>query len=654
MGGGGARTRILLCAVSDRIASVAMRAVSLFPFGLSRIGDAAEALKMMSADAVAVIVVGGASTLVVAESCRMLRSASSSSDAVILALARDPSRDVSLLLDAGADDFFIDSPDLEGLQGSLLVAERTASRLAVRRQEARVVQDSLSELSESLATTLNSIGDGVIATDLPGAILRMNPVAEQLTGWTFAEAKGRLLSEVLPLHNAATHQKVENPTDRALREGAAVSLERGTVLERRDGTELPIADSCAPVRRAGGAVIGAVLVFRDISIQQASDATHATFQRQLVLADRLAAVGTLAAGVAHEINNPLSVLVANVELALELISAMGGAPSARTDELEVMLREAREGAARVTKIVRSLKTFSRVEEERPEITDIIPVLELAITMASNEIRHRARLIRDYGSAPFVKADGARLGQVFINLLINAAQSFRVGTTAANEIRVITSTDGSGRAVVEIRDSGQGIPPELVSRIFDPFFTTKGIGAGTGLGLAISHNIVASMGGEILVQSRLGQGASFRVILPASSSSESPTAPPRAVPVPHSVRRALVLVVDDEPSVGFAIRRVLRGHDVETATTAPEALGLLAQGKEFDVILSDLMMPGMSGMELYAEISHLHPKLAPRVVFLTGGAFTPEANSFLDRIENERMDKPFESRKLRELVEKYAK
>jgi signal transduction histidine kinase len=262
----------------------------------------------------------------------------------------------------------------------------------------------------------------------------------------------------------------------------------------------------------------------------------------------MTAVGTLAAGVAHEINNPLTFVVANVDMSLEELRAIGEGPSSsRMNTMEEMLVDAREGVARVAKIVRGLKTFSRLESERPSIIDLLPVIDLAVKMTFNEIRYRARLVKDYGPLPLVEADDARLGQVFINLLVNAAHAFPDENTDANEIRIVTSTDSGGRAVVEVRDSGSGIPAAVLGRIFEPFFTTDAIGVGAGLGLAISYNIVTEMGGQIAVQSKLGQGTSFQVVLPPSKSFR------RLVPVVNShsksrsVRPATVLVVDDEPA-----------------------------------------------------------------------------------------------------------
>jgi two-component system cell cycle sensor histidine kinase/response regulator CckA len=479
----------------------------------------------------------------------------------------------------------------------------------------------------------------------------MNPVAERLTGWTLADARGKSLPEVLPLFDEDTRAQVEDPVVRALREGAPVTLPKRTVLHRRDATEIPIADTCAPIRGEGGSVQGGVLVFRDLTPQRTAEAVQASFQKQLLFADRMAAVGTLAAGAAHEINNPLTYVVANVDLAIEQIRVLGGgAASGPMKELEDLLLEAREGIGRVTKIVRGLKTFSRhPEEERTDVVDVPPVIDLSINMVSNEIRHRARLVKDYGPLPLVDADEARLGQVFVNLLVNAAQAFPPGCSDANEIRVTTSTDPAGRAVVEVRDTGSGIPPAVVGHIFEPFFTTKPVGVGTGLGLAISHNLVTAMGGEISVQTEVGAGTTFRVALPPSRSSEATVVRTNGHSKPVATQRASVLVVDDEPAVGSAICRVLAYHDVTFVTSAQEALDLLAAGRMFDVLLSDVMMPQMSGMELYRQIVGLYPKMASKVVFVTGGAFTPEASAFLDRVGNERIEKPFEPRSLRELI-----
>jgi PAS domain S-box-containing protein len=637
-------------AVPEKLGAPAMKLLAVGETVLAT-GDLSEALRVVANESPSVILVSGATSRAVADSCRELRAGEISRNAVIVALGSDRPEDVRGLIEAGADDFFVGAMDGDELRSRILVAQRFAVDIARHRETER----ELRELSESLATTLDCIGDGVIATDSIGLIVRMNPIAEKLTGWDAHQALGTSLSAILPLINGETRAAVEGPFDHALREGGIVTMAPHTVLVRRDGAEIPITDSCAPIRSRDGKFNGAVLVFRDLTAQREGEAVQARLQQQLVFADRMASVGTLAAGVAHEINNPLSYVAANVDLAIEEIGLITGGPATgQMKELEDMMIEARAGISRVSKIVRALKAFSRIEKENADVIDLVPVIELSINMAYNEIRHRARVVKDYGKHPLVEADGARLGQVFINLLVNAAQAFPAGTTQGNEIRIVTSTDPAGRAVVEVRDNGPGISAEVLNRIFDPFFTTKSPGSGTGLGLAISHNIVTGMGGEISVQSELNRGTSFRVTLPASGSRTVTSRMLEAGPKSSKGRPAAVLVVDDEPSIGMAIRRVLRHHDVTVVTTAQAALDVVAAGKEFDVILSDLMMPGMSGMELHRTLAELSPKMASRMVFLTGGAFTAEANVFLDGVSNERMEKPFDTNRLREMVQSFAR
>ncbi len=285
--------------------------------------------------------------------------------------------------------------------------------------------------------------------------------------------------------------------------------------------------------------------------------------------------------------------------------------------------------------------------------DLRPVLELSINMAFNEIRHRARLVKDYGDTPFIEADEARLGQVFINLIVNAAQAIPEGDSESNEVRIVTSTDALGRAVIDVLDTGPGIPNEALGRVFDPFYTTKPIGVGTGLGLSICHSIVTSLSGEISASNREGRGARLRVVLPAAKRELA--APVTEVGASSAKQgRAVVLIVDDERSVLTILGRALVNHDVTTFTSAKEAVELIEAGTSFDLILSDLMMPGMSGMEFYDALAREQPRAAERMVFMSGGAFTPAARAFLDRVPNERIEKPFNLNQLRELVRKFAK
>jgi CheY-like chemotaxis protein len=322
----------------------------------------------------------------------------------------------------------------------------------------------------------------------------------------------------------------------------------------------------------------------------------------------------------------------------------------RLGEVRQALSDARDGARRVTTIVRDLKTFSRADEERSGPLDLHPVLESSVQMAFTELKHRARVVKAFGPVPPVAANEARLGQVFLNLLINAAQAIPAGRVEENEIHVSTRTDASGRAVVEVRDTGTGMPPEVARHAFDPFFTTKPVGVGTGLGLFICRNIVAALGGEIAAET-LARGTLFRVVLPPA---QPPAAePPRSAPGASGGgrgRRGRILVVDDEAAVGSALRRLLQAeHEVTVTTCARDARDRLSRGERFDAILCDVMMPAMSGIELHAEIEAIAPEQADRVVLLTGGAFTAAAREFLERWPHRRLDKPVDVDELRAAV-----
>lgn len=373
-------------------------------------------------------------------------------------------------------------------------------------------------------------------------------------------------------------------------------------------------------------------------------------ESRLAFADRMASVGTLTAGVAHELNNPLMYVLSNLHLTREELDR-GDDPGSVARARE-QLDEAIEGATRMQHIVRDLKTFSRVDGEQHGNVNLRSVLESSINMCWNDIRHRATLERDFGPAPAVDANESRLGQVFLNLLINAAQAMPERPLSANRISVRTYTDEDGWAVAEVSDNGTGIEADRVSRVFEPFFTTKSVSEGTGLGLSICRNIVRDAGGTIDVKSVAGEGTTFVVRLPASTLATvglATPAPPTATPG----ARARVIVVDDEPLVGRSIRRALRGHDVQVFESGAEAIERLSDDEPFDVVFCDLMMPDVSGMDVYRRVTERRPERGSRFVFMTGGAFTPKARDFLASTPLPCLEKPFDLRQIREVVAQRA-
>ncbi|HET6439520.1 MAG TPA: PAS domain-containing protein [Anaeromyxobacter sp.] len=386
-----------------------------------------------------------------------------------------------------------------------------------------------------------------------------------------------------------------------------------------------------------------------------TDITEAKrLQERLRDADRLAGVGTLAAGVAHEVNNPLAYVSANLAVLDERLVRLAGAaeldPGGDTfvGEMRQALHEAMDGAARVRGIVQGLRQFAqplRGVERGP--VDVRAEIEVALGMARNEITHRARLSVDLPDRlPPVRAAPQELGQVFVNLLVNAAQAIPEGQTAEHEVRIAARAKGQ-RIVIEVQDSGAGIEPAHLPHIFDPFFTTKPAGVGSGLGLSVCHGIVTALGGSIGAQSMPGRGTTFRVDLPALPDDAGPPLP-RTARAPREARRGRVLVVDDEPLVGKSLARLLSAHEVTVLTSPLEALRRAAKGERWDVVLCDLMMPEMSGMDLEERLAADAPDLVSRIVYLTGGAFTERSRAFL-AAGRPHLQKPVEPSELRARV-----
>jgi PAS domain S-box-containing protein len=382
---------------------------------------------------------------------------------------------------------------------------------------------------------------------------------------------------------------------------------------------------------------GAVVTIRDTTGRRQSEA-------QLFATDRLASVGTLAAGVAHEINNPLAAVIANLELAVSDMEARGDG-----GELLEEVRDAREAAERVRLIVRDLRLFSRAEETRRQLVDVREILESTLRMAWHEIRHRARLVKAFDEVPPVEANEARLGQVFLNLVINAAHAIPEGRAETNQIRVATQKEGD-RVVIEISDSGVGISNELMEHIFTPFFSTRPLGIGTGLGLPICRRLVEDIGGELRVTSREGKGSTFTILLPIADQPSAEDVESTPLPAPGKLRRGRVLVIDDDPMVAAVVRRTLSPeHEIVTANRSDEALERLRRGERYEVILCDVMMPNMTGVDFWQELDSFLPEETKKIVFLTGGAFATQARQFLDSIPNLHLDKPFAPDQLRAIV-----
>jgi signal transduction histidine kinase/ActR/RegA family two-component response regulator len=375
---------------------------------------------------------------------------------------------------------------------------------------------------------------------------------------------------------------------------------------------------------------------------------RAAADAEMARSERLASMGRLAAAAAHEINNPLSYVSNN----LEFLKASFPADAMRSETGEA-IQDALEGVGRIRRIVQDLGTLSRSDTEHIGLVNVASVVQTALKMAEVHTRPKARVRTNFEPVAAVLANESRLVQVFLNLVVNAAQAIPEGRADDNDISVTIAPLGTNQIVIEVRDTGSGIPEELLNRIKEPFFTTKPIGEGTGLGLSLCDGIVRSYGGSIEIQSDQ-TGTTVRVVLEASSQAIQESERPSGVHSSAQEGPALkVLVIDDDPLVARAFARILRGHHVSLAGSGRDGLTRLERGDDFDVIFCDMMMPDLTGMDVFETLSRERPELVGRIVFMTGGAFTDRARTFREYAANRFIDKPIDASVVRTLLAERA-
>ncbi|MSP60177.1 MAG: PAS domain S-box protein [Myxococcales bacterium] len=557
--------------------------------------------------------------------------------------------------------------------------------LTARRQTAE--ERGRSEAGGS--ALLDALPDA-IAVHRAGRLRFVNRRMAELLGAPREELVGLLLLEVI---HADDRRLVADEVMRLRHEGEvgppAPSVE--VRLLARSGGQVLVELASSPLTFDGEPAI--------LAIARDGDPRRKLHAR-LASSERMASLGALIAGVAHEINNPLVAIGANLQLMVENLPLLGervralrarlgellgeeaaaalvgtiGSPldSATFDGLLGQVNDAYEGALRVQAIVGDLRQFTGTTlEHRP--VDLAQVVEMALRLAGHDLKYRARITRRFEAVPKVMGDEGRLGQLVLNLLANAAQAIEAGDGNDHEVTV-TLRAGAGNGppptdrgaagpvgvILEVEDSGSGIPAEHLPRLFQPFFTTRPPGAGSGLGLSTCRNIVESLGGRIEVHSDGKRGTRVQVRLPAAVSQHEP--PPAIVveevagepagpsaPRPGDAHQR-ILLIDDEPAVARALRRDLARHwEVVVCYGGREAIELLGRDHDFALVLCELTMAEVSGQDVFVWASQELPDLAGRFVFLTGGATHPRAAAFLDEVENLVIDKPVDIAHLRAIV-----
>jgi PAS domain S-box-containing protein len=515
---------------------------------------------------------------------------------------------------------------------------RDLSQVVRAEQEAAARLARIHELEEQHRTLLDNAPLIIFRLDpASGELLYLNRQAERLLGVPTAEAMrtpGFLRAAHADAHGVAAFDAAV-----ALAREGTTSLPYEAHLSRRAGDEITARGTVYPLLAEGGRVAAIEGVLADVSAEQAA-------RSRLVQADRLSTLGTLAAGMAHEINNPAAFIMLGLDMLARALSGPGVSMMPVVSEHTTeTLGELRASIRRIVDIARDLRVFASPPgpEGGAAIIDVNRTVESALSLTRGRILERAQIERNLSEVPPVVMEDGRLGQVIVNLLVHAVRSIPRSYAAEHSIGVTTRSDG-WTVEIEISDTGVGVPPERIHRIWQPSFAAKDADVDSGLGLSIGREIVERAGGTITVESPVPgsdppRGARFVISLPAAGN-DAPTIP-RSSPSPGGVTaRAKVLIVEDEAALARALAAEIgRHHDVVVTTSAEQALARFAE-QRFDVVLCDLRMPGMSGDALYARVRDKDEAQARAFVFMTGVGFGADVERLVAESGRPVLEKPF--------------
>lgn len=501
--------------------------------------------------------------------------------------------------------------------GLFLLNRKLGMTVKNRTQQIQEQSLVLQTNEENLRITLDSIGEAVIATDIHGRIIRINPVAAKLIGWKQADALGQLLEAVLHLVEAATRTPRINPVEDILKSDPAFSLRDDTILIAKDGTERLIADSGAPIRDAAGEYVGTILILRDITEQRA-------LEQQLQQSRKMDAIGQLAGGVAHDFNNLLCGIMGSTELLQDEIPQ----GSCGMKYVDLILTS----ATRAADLTSNLLAFSRKSNLRSDTVPVHAILKEMIGLLSHTLDKRI-LIQPNLNAPSdtVTGDASQLQNVFLNLCINAGDAMPDGGKLSISTRLteldeahcknsLFNLQSGPHLIVEIHDTGTGIPLNIMNRIFEPFFTTKAIHKGTGLGLAAAFGTIKQHNGSITVYSEEGQGTLFNITLPLTNG----TLPPERAKMTPIHGSGTILIAEDEEAIRVTTESMLTrlGYQVLTADNGEEAVQIYRDHQDtINLVLLDKVMPKMNGTDCLKQLLLINPHLA---IVLSSG-FTDETS-----------------------------
>ncbi len=486
--------------------------------------------------------------------------------------------------------------------------EQLSEALNHASRELAIAEGQLIAERERLAVTLNSIVDGVIATDTSGEIVLMNRIAEDLTGWRAAEGRGKRLSEVFRVIDGESRLPLVNPVQAVIAGVQVAPMPRQAVLVTRDQGERIISESVAPIIDRTGDRIGAVLVFNDVTERQRRDADLRRLEEQLRRSQRMEAVGQLSGGIAHDFNNILSAIVGYANILRLKISA--------TDPLRTYVDQIVHATKRAANLTTSLLAFGGKQTDSLERHDLNDIVRGFSGILKRLIREDIDFQVDLCAGPaLVVADRGQLEQVMVNLVTNARDAMPAG----GMLRISTAIDQAEApergVVLTVSDTGRGMDQEQLRHIFEPFFTTKETGKGSGLGLALVARIVQGHQGTITVKSEPGAGTTFRLWFPAAGAEEKNVPDQSSFPL---VGKETILLVEDEQAVRTVTKACLEeyGYRVFEAANADDALRICRNRAEpVHLLITDVVLPRKDGKKLFEEVRTLRPEV--RVLFMSG-------------------------------------
>lgn len=486
---------------------------------------------------------------------------------------------------------------------------RTITMALYRHQ----TESKLRKMERWLAATLNSVGDAVLATDIEGRVTYLNHSAEVLTGWTLPEATGRPVPEIFKTMRGDAHTPVESPVTKVIQGGVVLELAEGTLLQRKDGTTLPIDDSAAPIRDEKEQIIGVVIIFRDVSV-------HRRFEQQLREAQKLDGVGRLAGGIAHDFNNLLTVINGSCSM---LLTSMGS-----DDPHKVKVEMIKEAGDRAAVLTHQLLAFGRQQVLVPKILNLNDVVASMGRLLGELIGEDIELLMVLDATPvYVKVDSGQMEQVIMNLAVNSRDAMPCGgkmTITTKNIEIHDHEACADHAAIDhpsvmlaVSDTGEGMDGVTQQHIYEPFFTTKAVGKGTGLGLSMIHGIVMQSGGRIACSSEIGKGTTFRIYFPRVTPKEA-VSPPLPTHTEAAGGSETVLLVEDENLVRKLVRTILesRGYLVLEAPGGEEAFHICRSYQEpIHLLITDVVMPKMKGKEVADRLRSIYPEM--KVLFVSG-------------------------------------